>query len=197
VAFNNPPALPDPAGLSSALGALASGAMFRDMSGSSTTQALALAALTGAGQGATAAGQQGVANAAMAAQKDIEMAKIAAGLVTGGLAGGGGASTVSEKGAKINEGRSLDERGAPANAADDAKATESHEVAAADGDTGRALQLIGSIAKSATGEPAAGDGAGTPPVEEAPASAASGSSSTPTPAPPRKRAPASKATRSR
>jgi hypothetical protein len=84
VAFNNPAPLPDPAGLSGTLAALASGSLFRDMSGSATSQALALAALTGAGQGATDAGAQGVANAATAAQKDVEMAKIAAGIVTGG-----------------------------------------------------------------------------------------------------------------
>ncbi len=124
VAFNNPASLPDPAGLSAALGAVANGALFRDMSGSATTQALALAALAGAGQGATTAGQQGVDNAAVAAQKDIEMAKIAAGLVTGGLPGGGDAATVSEKGAKINEGRSLDERDAKVAE----KPTETHEA---------------------------------------------------------------------
>jgi hypothetical protein len=172
VAFNNPAPLPDPAGVSAAtLSALASGSMFRDMSGSSASQALALAALAGAGQGATTAGQQGVANAAMAAQKDIEMAKIAAGLVTGGLAGGG-ASTVSEKGATINEARSLDERSASGTAP--AAAPESHEAQVVEGETGRALQLIGSIASPSSSSSAASSGDAAPASQNG--SSSSGSS---------------------
>ncbi len=145
VAFNNPPALPDPAGLSGTLSVLASGGMFRDMSGSATAQALALAALANAGTGATAAGQQGVANAAMAAQKDIEMAKIAAGILTGGLAGDAG-STVSAKGAKINEGRSLDERAVSGGSS---SKTDSHEAKAAEGPAGNALKLLADVAGTA------------------------------------------------
>jgi hypothetical protein len=203
VAFNNPAPLPDPAGLSATLGALASGSMFRDMSGSSASQALALAALAGAGQGATEAGQQGVANAAMAAQKDIEMAKIAAGLVTGGMVGGG-ASTVSEKGATINEARSLDERSASGTAGPKA-APESHEAQVVEGETGRALQLIGSIASPSSGTarpngdsaPSSQNGssssAGSPssaPADSGTSKGSSGSSTTPpapTPPKPRKR----------
>lgn len=178
VAFNNPAALPDPAGLSSTLGALASGAMFRDMSGSATAQALALAAITGAGQGATAAGQQGVANAAMAAQKDIEMAKIAAGLVTGGLAGGG-KGTASVQGAKINEGRSLDERGATPTKG--GNASGSLEAQAAADDTGTALAIIGDIAGAENGgekKVASPDGSAT---DGTPTSSGSSDSSPPAP----------------
>lgn len=154
VAFSNPPALPDPAGLSSTLTALTNGAVFRDVNGSATAQALALAALSGAGAGATAAGQQGVANTAMAEQKDIEMAKIAAGVLTGGMAGSG-ATTVSEKGVSTNEGGSLDERAASDGAAGGTAdgpvggtpdgtpdGTESHEAKAAEGPTGEALKLL-------------------------------------------------------
>jgi hypothetical protein len=160
VAFNNPAPLPDPAGLSGTLAALASGSLFRDMSGSATSQALALAALTGAGQGATDAGAQGVANAAAAAQKDVEMAKIAAGIVTGGLAGGG---TVSEKGAKINEGKSLDERNGAAPTAD-GKA-DSHEAQAAEGDSGAALRLIGSLARPSASSSASSASSGKLPTK--------------------------------
>jgi hypothetical protein len=200
VAFNNPAALPDPAGLSSTLGALASGSMFRDMSGSATAQALALAALTGAGGGATAAGEQGVANAAMAAQKDIEMAKIAAGILTGGVAGGAG-STVSEKGAKINEGRSLDKRAAPGSTSDGAT---SHETKAAEGPTAEALQLLASVtgtAKTTPGEAPVPASEASPPADGAPSqpslgpasstsdSSSSSSSLRPTTTPPAKPAP--------
>lgn len=191
VAFNNPAPLPDPTGLSSTLGALANGAMFRDMSGSATTQALALAALTGAGQGATAAGQQGVANAAMAAQKDIEMAKIAAGLITGGLAGGS-KGTVSEQGAKINEGRSLDKRAATQPATGGASA--SLEAQAAEGDTGKALGLIGAIAAGASDSKAKVTPSDNSVTDGGPASGRSSgsSSSAPTPKPEPKTTPKSK-----
>jgi hypothetical protein len=160
VAFNNPPALPDPAGLSGTLAALGNGAMFRDQSGSEITQALAAAALTGAGQGATAAGQQAVANAAMAAQKEIAMAKIAAGILTGKPDG----DSVSAKGAKINEGKSLDER--------NGAATGSHEAKAADGDASSVLALLGSLAgaTSASGAPSS--------TEDSAPAASSGSAST-------------------
>jgi hypothetical protein len=144
---------------------------------------LALAAITGAGQGATAAGQQGVANAAMAAQKDIEMAKIAAGLVTGGLAGGG-KGTASVQGAKINEGRSLDERGATPTKG--GSASGSLEAQAAADDTGTALAIIGDIAGAENGgekKIASPDGSAT---DGTPTS--SGSSDSSPPAPPSKSA---------
>ena len=152
VAFNNPTALPDPTGLSATLGALANGGMFRDMSGTDSTAALALAALTGAGSGATAAGDQGRAYAALATQKEIEMAKLAAGLVTGGVGGGGAGKavgTVSEQGAKINEGRSLDERAVTA-APDGAGAASEHETRAVEGDSSKAVDLLTKLASSSS-----------------------------------------------
>lgn len=149
VAFNNPTPLPDPAGLSAALGAISNGSMFRDMSGSATTQALALAALAGSGSGATSAGSQAAAYAALAAQKEIEMAKVAAGVLTGGV-GGAGAGTVTEQGARINEGRSLDERAAakPAAAEGDASGASTHETRAAEGESGTAAEVLGKLAGS-------------------------------------------------
>ena len=113
------------------------------------------------------------------------MAKIAAGLVTGGLAGGGDAATVSEKGAKINEGRSLDERDAKVAG----KPAETHEAQAADGEAGRALQILGSIAGS-NGKGAGTDGTATQPDGagnggDAPGGSSSGST-------PAKKAPAPK-----
>ena len=193
VAFNNPPSLPDPAGLSGVLGAVANGNLFRDMSGSAVTQALALAALQNTGEGATAAGAQAAANLAQAAQKEIEMAKLAAGIVTGGLAGGGGPTgTISEQGARINEGRSLDERGVPAGGATPAgdatpapdggsangttPAKGAHEVQAAEGPASRVLDLASSLvgrprSTGSTAAPPAPSGSATPPP------AGSGSSS--------------------
>lgn len=148
VAFNNPAPLPDPTGLAATLGALSNGSIFRDSSGATTTQALALAALANAGQGATGAGQQAAANAAVAAQKEIELAKIAAGLITGGQGG-----SVTEQGAKINEGRSLDERGTDGT---------THETQAAEGDSGKALDIIGGLSTQDT--PAAPHGNGKEPA---------------------------------
>jgi hypothetical protein len=165
VAFNNPPAIPDPAGLSATLGALANGAMFRDMSGSAITQALAVAALQQAGQGATDAGQQASANLATAAQKEVEMAKIAAQLLTSGVggAGGAGAGTVSEHGARINAGRSMDERGVAGS--DGVKNTEgatgSHEAQAAEGVTNRVLDMLDT---AITVAPASSSGSSTAPT---------------------------------
>jgi hypothetical protein len=166
VAFNNPPALPDPAGLSGTLAALANGAMFRDQSGSEITQALSAAALASAGQGSTAAGQQAVANAAMAAQKEIAMTKIAAGILTGTPDG----DSASTKGAKINEGKSLDERNGATTGA--GTATESHEAKAAEGNAGSVLALLGTLAgtTSASGAPSSKD-------DSAPAAASASDSS--------------------
>ncbi len=61
------------------------GTLFQDMSGSAVTQALALAALQHSGAGATATGSQAAPNLAAATQKEIEIAKLATSLVTGGL----------------------------------------------------------------------------------------------------------------
>ncbi|MBO0812061.1 MAG: hypothetical protein J2P23_08430, partial [Microlunatus sp.] len=143
VTVNNPTPLPDPAGLSAVLGAVSNGNLFRDMSGSAITQALAAAALANAGQGATAAGSQAQAYAALAAQKEIDMAKIAAGLVSGGLAGGG---SVSELGARINEGRALDVQAADKAAPGETVNPNEHEVRAAEGEAGTGASLLQEVA---------------------------------------------------
>jgi hypothetical protein len=110
----NPASLPEPAGLGAIIAALASGNMFRDMSGLSATAALAQAGLQAASQGATEAGAQAGAAMTVAAQKEVETLRIAASLIGAmmGAPGAGGASQpISGEGAKINHGRSLDERG--------------------------------------------------------------------------------------
>jgi hypothetical protein len=103
-----------------------------------------------------AVGQQAVANAAMAAQKEIAMAKIAASILTGGAADGG---TASEGGATINEGRSLDERDGAAGGGKAAPAGGSQEGKAADGVAGRVLGLSAED-RTAGGESGEGEAAG-------------------------------------
>jgi hypothetical protein len=123
VSIVNPTTLPEPTGLAAALQAIQNGNMFRDMSGLAATMGLTQAALNAASQGATAAGSQAGANAATAAQLLSDLAKTAASVMTMGaggaagmLAGGGGmlggASNISHAGALVNQGRSLDSRGA-------------------------------------------------------------------------------------
>jgi hypothetical protein len=110
----NPTSLPEPAGLGAIIAALANGNMFRDMSGLAATAALAQAGLQAASQGATEAGAQAGAAMTVAAQKEVETLRIAASLLGSlfGASGAGGPSQpISGEGAKINHGRSLDERG--------------------------------------------------------------------------------------
>ena len=119
-----PSALPEPAGLSAALGALANGSMFRDMSGLAGTQAAAQAASAGTLAAATEAGRIASANYQAATNQATEMGKAAAdmwkvrqGGKTAAAAGGsggsgsGGAAGVSGDGARINQGKDLDRRG--------------------------------------------------------------------------------------
>jgi hypothetical protein len=157
VAFNNPTPLPDPTGLAATLGTLANGNLFRDSSGLDVTAAVAQAALSGAGTGATAAGDQAKAYAALATQKEIEMAKLATSLATGGLGGGGVSKNVTEQGAKINEGRSLDARVA---AGDATNGAIEHETRAAEGETGKAVDILGKLTEPAPTPPASSDGQG-------------------------------------
>ncbi len=74
----NPTALPDPAGLTAALNALANGSMFRDMSGLAGTQAMAQAASAGTLDAATKAGQIASDNFKAATTQATEMGKAAA-----------------------------------------------------------------------------------------------------------------------
>jgi hypothetical protein len=124
VSIVNPTSLPEPTGLAAALQAIQNGNMFRDMSGLAATMGLTQAALNAASQGATAAGSQAGANAATAAQLLGDLARTAASVMTmgaGGAAGmlaggggvlGGGGGNISHAGALMNQGRSLDSRGA-------------------------------------------------------------------------------------
>jgi hypothetical protein len=110
----NPTALPDPAGLSAVLGAITQSNIFRDMSGLAQTIGLAQAGLTAASQGATAAGTQAGANLATAAQKEVEMFKAALAFAAAAMGvpapGAGDSSNITNDGAKINHGKSLDDR---------------------------------------------------------------------------------------
>jgi len=114
----NPTGLPDPAGLSALIGAIASGSMFRDMSGLAGTQAAGQALSQGTLTAATEAGQLASANFKTATEQATEMAKTAADLwkvwatsKNNGNGGSDGGGSASEQGALINHGRSMDERG--------------------------------------------------------------------------------------
>lgn len=119
-----PTALPEPAGVSAVLGALAAGNMFRDMSGLAGTQAVASAATAGTLTAATEAGRINSANYQAATTQATEMGKAAAdmykvlnskdGKGSGGSSGGGSGGSsggVSAEGARINHGRDMDQRG--------------------------------------------------------------------------------------
>jgi hypothetical protein len=95
----NPPNLPDPVGLTAIIGALQKGDMFRDLSGLASTAQLAQAALGGAFQGAEAAAAQAGTNAATAAN------------LLSSLYGNRSPGTISNTGARINQGRDMDDRG--------------------------------------------------------------------------------------
>lgn len=109
----NPTSLPDPAGLGAGFAALASGNMFRDMSGLAGTQGLNQAAMTASQQAATDAGQIASANLRTEAQKSVAMGQIAADIVKSllGQGGSGSVQSISADGAKINHGQSMDQRG--------------------------------------------------------------------------------------
>jgi alpha-D-ribose 1-methylphosphonate 5-triphosphate synthase subunit PhnG len=110
----SPTSLPEPTGLGAALQAIANGNMFRDMSGLAATIGLAQAGLQTTSDAATAAGVQAGSNLATAAKKEVEMFKAAlafAGAVMGKGSPDTSPSTISNEGAKINHGRSLDSRG--------------------------------------------------------------------------------------
>ncbi|MFC7788092.1 hypothetical protein ACU045_03830 [Microbacterium sp. MAHUQ-60] len=112
--ISTPTVLPEPAGLSAALGALANGSMFRDMAGLAGTQDLAQEASTGTLNAATEAGRIASTNFQTATTQATEMGKAAANMFTAiksaeiakGREGG-----ISGDGARINHGRDMDERG--------------------------------------------------------------------------------------
>lgn len=153
----NPTSLPDPQGISAVLQAVANGNMFRDMSGLASTVGLAQAGLQSATEGAIAAGTQAGSNMATAAKKEVEMFKAALAFV-GSLYGGGSAdtspSTISNDGAKINHGRSLDARGFGGTAPNGGGTTVIGPAPGSGGSQG------GTGAGPAGGAPASGGGTG-------------------------------------
>ena len=92
----NPTQLPDPTGMTAALTALAQGTMFRDMSGLAETIGLAGTSLQEAYKGSSDAQKYAVENF-----------KTAASLFS---KAGGKSDTVSEQGAKVNQGKDMDAR---------------------------------------------------------------------------------------
>jgi hypothetical protein len=117
--ISTPTALPEPAGLSAALNTLASGSMFRDMSGLAGTQALAQATSAGTLDAATEAGRLASTNLKTVTDQAVAMGQAAADMWkakqqakgSGGGGGGGSGSNISGEGARINHGRDMDERG--------------------------------------------------------------------------------------
>jgi len=116
--ITSPTSLPDPSGTAAVLAAIQNGNMFRDMSGLAGTIGLAQSALQATSAGAATAGQQAGTNMnslltanterqRIAAEMITSLAKTAASMYTGGLAGGGGGGISgggnhSQDGAKIN-----------------------------------------------------------------------------------------------
>ncbi|GFN30044.1 hypothetical protein [Paenibacillus xylaniclasticus] len=116
--ITSPTSLPDPTGTAAILAAIQNGNLFRDMSGLQGTIGLAQAALQATSAGAATAGQQAGENMnnllkanterqRIAAEMITSLAKTAASVYSGGLAGGGGGgisggSNHSQDGAKIN-----------------------------------------------------------------------------------------------
>src|SRR5690606_18459731 len=120
----NPSSLPDPSGLAAVLGAVASGNMFRDMSGRSGTQKMAENALTETLGAASEAGKLASENMRTQAQKAVAMGQIAADVAKTAIGGhyalaqakagasspkgagtGGNVQGISGDGARINHGR--------------------------------------------------------------------------------------------
>ena len=112
----NPTALPGPAGLGAAFGALGN-VNFRDMSGLAGTQALVNAGMAGTLDAATAAGQITSANLATEAQKSVAMAQVLADIAKAAMGmppSGGSVQGISAQGAKLNQGQKIDGKAAAA-----------------------------------------------------------------------------------
>ena len=110
----SPTSLPEPTGMAAALQTIANGNMFRDMSGLASTIGLAQASLASSGQGAGEAAAQAGSNMATAAKKEVEMFKAALAFAATMFGKGSpdtSPSTISNEGAKVNHGRSIDQRG--------------------------------------------------------------------------------------
>jgi hypothetical protein len=114
VNITNPTALPDPSGLSAVLNAVTAANIFRDMSGLQGTQALAQQAVSGTLDAATAAGQ--MANETLRAEIQRQMAEMQLAADVAKAAIGvppdpDKTAGISGQGAKINHGKSMDDRG--------------------------------------------------------------------------------------
>jgi hypothetical protein len=109
----NPTSLPDPTGLGASLSAIATSNMFRDMSGLAGSQSLAQDALGKTLSAATEAGKIASTNLQAEAQKAVAMGQIAADIAKTAMGIPKSKSTdgISAEGARINQGRSMDERG--------------------------------------------------------------------------------------
>jgi hypothetical protein len=113
VNITNPTALPDPTGLSAVLNAVTAANIFRDMSGLQGTQALAQQAVSGTLGAATAAGQ--MANETLRAEIQRQMAEMQLAADVAKAAIGvppdpDKTAGISGQGAKINHGKSMDDR---------------------------------------------------------------------------------------
>ncbi len=109
----NPSSLPDPAGLSATLNALANGNMFRDMSGLAGTQGLTDTAMSGTLNASTAAGEITAENLRTHAQKAVAMAQVASDIVKAAMgvpSTGSSVQGISGDGARINHGKNMDDR---------------------------------------------------------------------------------------
>jgi hypothetical protein len=106
-----PTALPAAAGVAPMLAAIQQANMFRDMSGLAQTAALAQAAVTTTGAGATAAGEQAAKNLFTVMDQNTQRMRIAADLIGSMYGDKGGAD-------KAKAGKSVSERGGQLNAAD-------------------------------------------------------------------------------
>ena len=107
----NPTALPDPTGVGAALTAVASGNMFRDMSGLAGTQTLAGQTAQGTLDAATAAAEIAGTNMRAQMQKAVAMGQIAADLAKASMGvppTGGGNSTLSAEAARVAHGEKRD-----------------------------------------------------------------------------------------
>ena len=136
----NPTSLPDPAGLGAIMGAIQNGNMFRDMSGLAATIGLARAGLEATSEGAGRAGAQAGANLVTAAQKEVEMAKTAVAAMQAMMgnpnAQSGSGASISAQGAKINQGKSMDERGVKGGNAGDGAAAGGAGASTGNGSSG-------------------------------------------------------------
>jgi hypothetical protein len=113
VNITNPTALPEPTGLSAVLNAVTAANMFRDMSGLQGTQSLAQSAVSGTLGAATAAGQ--MANETLRAEIQRQMAEMQLAADVAKAAIGvppdpDKDAGISGQGAKINHGKSMDDR---------------------------------------------------------------------------------------